>query len=87
MDALYFTVLSAAAADPACTRILNGRPMHPSLNHFKEQFLFAAVDCPYFSTHAGLMEWGKRMRLRWIGGRRATRTPSASAAKPEVEPS
>lgn len=69
MDALYYTVLAAAAADPVCRLILNGRPMHPSLNHFKEQFLFAAVDFPYFSTHAGLMELGKRLRARWHGWR------------------
>ncbi|NCD22581.1 MAG: hypothetical protein EOL90_06550 [Spartobacteria bacterium] len=68
MDALYFTVLAAAAADSDCRLILNGRPMHPSLNHFKEQFLFAAVAFPYYSTHAGLMELGKRLRARWRGG-------------------
>ena len=79
MDALYYTVLAAAAADPACRLILNGRPMHPSLNHFKEQFLFTAVDFPYFSTHAGLMELGKRLRARWHGlrsGRRAAVLPN-----------
>lgn len=60
MDALYFRVLSEAAATPSCLRIVNGRPMQPSLNHFKEQFLFQAVEMPYFSAHARLVEFAKR---------------------------
>lgn len=79
MDALYFTVLASAAADPVCRLVLNGRPMHPSLNHFKEQFLFAAVAFPYYSTHAGLMELGKRLRARWRGG------PTGPGAGPRNE--
>jgi hypothetical protein len=65
MDALYFTVLNHAAADPACRILFNGRPQHPSLNHYKEQFLFRADKLPYYSSHAGLVELGKRaLRLR-----------------------
>lgn len=60
MDALYFRVLSEAAATPSCLRIVNGRPMQPSLNHFKEQFLFQAVELPVFSAHARLVEFAKR---------------------------
>lgn len=64
MDALYYTVLSKAAADTACHRIVNGGPLHTSLNHFKEQFLFGAVKYPYYSTHAWLVETAKRFVSR-----------------------
>lgn len=86
MDALYFTVLAAAAADPGCRLILNGRPMHPSLNHFKEQFLFAAVAFPYYSTHAGLMELGKRLKFRWADRRRRREAPPAPEPAPGESP-
>lgn len=61
MDALYFTVLSHAAADPTCHRIVNGRPQHESLNHFKEHFLFRAVDVPWYSSSTWLVETAKRV--------------------------
>ena len=61
MDALYFHVLSEAAATPSCLRLVNGRPMHPSLNYFKEQFLFQAVEFPVFSSSARMVELGKRL--------------------------
>lgn len=61
MDALYYAVLSKAAADQTCRLIVNGDPRHPSLNHFKEQFLFAAVDFPYYSSSAWLVEAGKKL--------------------------
>jgi hypothetical protein len=64
VDALYFTVLEAAAGDPGCLRVVCGVPQHPSLNHFKEQFLFRARDYPYYSSSARLIEWGKRIALR-----------------------
>lgn len=86
MDALYYAVLSAAAADPACVRILNGRPMHPSLNHFKEQFLFIAFDFPYFSTHAGLMELGKRLKFRWAELRHGRKPPPRTESAPGATP-
>ena len=61
MDALYFSILSAAAADSSCERIVNGSPLHRSLNHYKEQFLFRAVSLPYYSSHAGWIELYKRV--------------------------
>ena len=61
MDALYFTVLSRATADPECRIVFNGRPQHPSLNHYKEQFLFKTAEFPYYSSHARMVEWGKRL--------------------------
>jgi len=64
MDALYFTVLSMAASDSSCLRVVNGRPMHASLNHYKEQFLFEGSEFPYYSTHARLVEWAKRISMR-----------------------
>jgi len=64
MDALYFSVLSEAAADEYCCQIVNGRPMHASLNHYKEQFLFKNREYPYFSSHAWMVELGKRITMR-----------------------
>ncbi len=85
MDALYFSVLSRAAADPACRLIINGRPQHPSLNHFKEQFLFLPGSLPFYSSSAQLVECGKRIwmgfaRFRQI--RRAREAPPAADAAP-----
>ncbi|MDY0149079.1 MAG: hypothetical protein RBT03_03220 [Kiritimatiellia bacterium] len=62
MDALYFDMLSRASADSTCVRIVNGSPLHPSLNHYKEQFLFRAVSVPYYSSNARMIEWAKRWR-------------------------
>jgi hypothetical protein len=61
MDALYFAVLLEAASDPSCERIINGRPMHPSLNHFKEEFLFRAIEYPCFFSRARFTEMAKRL--------------------------
>ena len=83
MDALYFPVLSRAAADPACRILFNGRPQHPSLNHYKEQFLFRADEFPYYSSHAVLVALGKRaLQLR----KRFRRAAGAPAASPPAEP-
>lgn len=71
MDALYYTVLSKAAADTACHRIVNGGPLHPSLNHFKEQFLFQVVEYPYYSTHAWLVGKAKK----WVSFLHRRSTP------------
>lgn len=89
MDALYFKVLQHAAEDPACRMILNGRPQHPSLNHYKEQFLFQAAVWPYYSSNAWLLELGKRMlRLRQRVRRRSepklSPPPSLGAAGQET---
>jgi hypothetical protein len=63
VDALYYAVLSRAAADPTCHRIMNGDPRHESLNHFKEQFLFKAVEYPYYSSNVWLVEFYKKRIL------------------------
>jgi len=60
VDALYFTVLEAAAKERTCELVVNGQPLHRSLDHYKEQFLFKAKQYPYFSSHAGLIELCKR---------------------------
>lgn len=73
MDALYYYVLSRAAADATCHRIVNGDPRHASLNHYKEQFLFRAVEYPYYSSHAWLVETAKRLvRGRFLRSKSAT---------------
>lgn len=64
VDALYFEVLSAAAADSTCQQIFNGSPLHASLNHFKEQFFFHPVEYPYYSSNAWLVELYKKKILR-----------------------
>ena len=65
MDALYFTVLSEASSDPLCDSVVNGPPMHPSLNHFKEEFLFKAVEYPYYFTNPWLQEATRELILKW----------------------
>ena len=84
MDAIYYNVLLHAAADPACRLIVNGRPQHPSLNHYKEQFLFRADEFPYYSSHALLVELGKRalqLRKRF---RRTGRPPAEAGPAKET---
>jgi hypothetical protein len=51
MDGLYFSVINMAAKDLSCEKIMNGTPLHPSLNLFKEQFLFKQVTYPYFTSN------------------------------------
>ena len=82
MDALYFTVLSQAAADPGCRRIINGRPQHESLNHYKEQFFFSAVGIPWFSSSAWFVGAARRAlalasQVRCLG-RKAGPSPTFS---------
>lgn len=73
MDALYFNVLAAASADSGCLVIYNGGPMHASLNLFKEQYLFQAVDCPVYSSS------------RWVGLGRRRQVSSAAMAEVEAD--
>ena len=61
MDALYFTVLSKAAEDVECRRIINGSPLHESVNHFKRQFLFQIAEYPIYSSNVWLVEMAKRL--------------------------
>ena len=61
MDALYFTVLSKAAEDADCRRIINGSPLHESVNHFKRQFLFQSAEYPIYSSNVWLLEMAKRL--------------------------
>lgn len=65
MEALYFTILEKAASDPTCKRIVNSRPMHPSLNHFKEGFLFRAVEYPFYHSNPKIEEIAKGVLLNW----------------------
>ena len=64
MDALYYTIISQAAADQNCQFIVNGRPQHSSLNYYKEQFCFKSVEFPYYSTNARMVEFVKKRILR-----------------------
>jgi len=74
MDALYFTVLTRAAGDETCRLVVNGRPLHLSLNHYKEQFLFKTTEFPYYSTHARLVELGKGLSVDLVRLRRSIYT-------------
>ncbi|MDD4340695.1 MAG: hypothetical protein PHO14_00515 [Kiritimatiellae bacterium] len=79
MDALYFTILTDASQTPECQRVINGRPMHESLNHFKSEYLFRAVHYPYYYSHARFTEAAKKI---WLGfrqlGHAAKRRPKNS---------
>jgi hypothetical protein len=64
MDALYFTLLSKAAEDPSCQCIVNGSPLHESVNHFKKQFLFRAIAYPCYSSNAWLVKMVKKLMYK-----------------------
>ena len=64
VDALYFHLLRSVSSDSACTRIINGRPQHETLNRFKSQFLFQSQDLPYYSSNALLVSAAKRLLFR-----------------------
>lgn len=51
VDALYFTILSMAAAPEECTRVVNGGPdgARESLIRFKEEYGLRISRVPYFS--------------------------------------
>lgn len=51
MDALYYTIIEKASKDLSCEKIINGTPLHPSLNLYKEQFLFEQVSYPYYTSN------------------------------------
>jgi hypothetical protein len=83
MDALYYTVLCRAAADDTCVKVVNGSPLHPSLNHFKEEFLFKAVNFPYYSSSAWVVEMAKRLlAFRARRARPAAGNGEGGSAKP-----
>lgn len=71
-DAIYFTVLNQARMDPGCVRIANGGPVRPSLDYYKEQFLFKCTPIPYYTAPVALSRLGMRLlrvkealRLKW----------------------
>lgn len=51
VDALYFTILSMAAASEECNRVVNGGPdgARESLVRFKEEYGLRVAQVPYFS--------------------------------------
>ncbi|MBX3423889.1 MAG: hypothetical protein KF752_20215 [Pirellulaceae bacterium] len=75
VDALYFHLLQLVSATESCNLIINGRPHHPSLNHFKQQFLFRPVEFPYYSSNLLLFRLGKfvRQQMRSISSFKITR--------------
>lgn len=69
MDALYFRVLEDAAQRPEISRVINGTPIRPSLDRFKEEFGFRCVAIPYYTSPQWAFLFAKTaLRL----GRRAT---------------
>jgi hypothetical protein len=60
-DAIYFTALEAASRAGTVSRIVNGGPMRPSLNRFKEQFLFKQTSTPYFLSGEMFLRLGTRL--------------------------
>lgn len=57
-DALYFTFLESLRATGMCTRVFNGAPSIPSLNRFKEQFLFQPTSLGVYTHGLWLREIG-----------------------------
>jgi hypothetical protein len=64
MDALYFTYISESTSNSSVRRIINGRPLHASLNRFKEQFGFQSTLNYYYSSSNLAMKAGK-LALSW----------------------
>jgi hypothetical protein len=60
-DAIYFTALEAASRSGTVSRIVNGGPMRPSLDRFKEQFLFKRTSTPYYLAGEALLRFGTRL--------------------------
>jgi hypothetical protein len=82
-DAIYFTALEAAGHSNSVSRIVNGGPMRPSLDRFKEQFLFKRTSIPYFLSGEALLRLGTRLfrlkeRIR-VGLHRVPDRPAPSA--------
>lgn len=50
-DALYFYVLSEAARDETCRRIINSAPQRPGLDRFKELFFFKPTSLPLYVSN------------------------------------
>jgi hypothetical protein len=49
-DALYYSVIEAAAREGGCARIVDGGPGSASLDNFKTQYLMRRVPVPYFTS-------------------------------------
>lgn len=63
VDALYFTILSNAAADATCARVVNGGPdgARESLIRFKEEWGLKVVSIPYYSLSLVSVEALKKL--------------------------
>lgn len=61
MDALYYSIIEEASKESTCLKIINGTPLHPSLNLYKAQFLFKEVKYPYFSSNYKMVKNIKRL--------------------------
>lgn len=72
-DAIYFAALESAAQDPSCHRVINSRPVHGSLDRYKEQFLFRRAAVPFYTSNWMLY----RASRLWLGLRRRARRSSA----------
>jgi hypothetical protein len=66
-DAIYFTLLSAASANGGFSVVINGGPLRPSLDRFKEGFGFSRIASHYFVRDFGistLVRGGRQMLRR-----------------------
>lgn len=61
MDALYFKVIELAKNDKLCNRLVNGTPIHSSLNRYKEDFLFKEVKYPYYNSNQKIVNLVKKL--------------------------
>lgn len=61
-DALYFEMLAYAKEHPGIVRVVNGNPIRPSLDRFKEEFGFRKARIPYFTTPMCLFATTKAIR-------------------------
>ena len=84
-DATYFTALEEASRSGSVTRIVNGGPMRPSLDRFKEQFLFKRTPIPYYLAGEAFLRFGTRLfRLKERIRVGLQRTLARSAPAPQT---
>jgi hypothetical protein len=84
-DAIYFTALEEASRSGSVRRIVNGGPMRPSLDRFKEQFLFKRTPLSYYLAGEAFLRFGTRLfRIKERIRVELQRTLEGSAPAPQT---
>lgn len=84
-DAIYFTVLSTAAAYGGFSTVVNGGPLRPSLDRFKQGFGFSCVARPYYVHDFGVAKLSRYGRDKLREFRRGSPDPTEAPRARERE--